>query len=202
MSEQQHKQNKLSGLAEVKEFHPLLHSLFARIPTVSRTEYTHGNTEMGADFILAKNDPILGMEEFIGVIVKVGNIRQDFSDIERQIKECAIARPIDGGKRKIVLNEIWVVTNGAISNNAQQKINHEYRDKNVKFVWLDAVIRLIDSHYPEYWENIDDRVGLYLSSVERRARDLNTRSNLLDASIGDFYVDQELARIELAIFKK
>ena len=202
MNEQQCKQEKLSVLSEVKEFHPFLHSLFTRIPSISRVEYTHGNREMGADFILAKNNSVLGMEEFIGVVVKVGGIRQNLDDVERQIKECFVPRNFDGGKQKIVLDEIWVVTNGSISNNAQDKINHQYRDKKVKFIWLETVIRLTDLHYPEYWENIEDHLGLYLSSVERRVVDLNRRSNILEDSISEFYMEQDLAKIEFDARKK
>ncbi|MDQ5905134.1 MAG: hypothetical protein QG660_1777, partial [Pseudomonadota bacterium] len=70
MNEQQYKESKISKLQdEVKEFHPFLQALFRRIPSISRYEYTHGNREMGADFVLAKSDSVLGMEEFIGVIV-------------------------------------------------------------------------------------------------------------------------------------
>lgn len=181
---------------EVRELHPLLNDLLSRLPGVSRLEYTHGKDEMGADFVLAKSDEILGGDEYVGVIVKSGDIKQNYVDLERQIKECGLVpRGFDGGKKKIYISEIWVVSSGAITHNAQEKIHAEFRDKKIKFFWSETIIRLIDSHYPEYWVNIESKIGVYLSSVERSIQDLNARSQVLDMAGSDFYVEQELNQI-------
>lgn len=187
---------------EVKELHPLLQRLLPLLPNVSRVEHTHGPNEKGADFIVVRSDPIVGGDEFVGVIVKSGDIRQNLDDVERQIKECEIARHIDGGKKKIVLSEIWVVASGVITNNAQEKINHQYADKKVKFLWSERIVSLLDQYYPAYWENVDANVGLYLGAVSRQVDDLNLRTGVLDVSLTDFYVDQDLVRVEFDVKKK
>ena len=102
---------------EVGELHPLLRVLLARLPSISRVEYTHGNQEMGADFVLTKKDTTLDDIEYIGCIVKVGQIKQDHSEVTRQIQECELERMIDGGVRKIYLSEIWIISNGNITLN-------------------------------------------------------------------------------------
>lgn len=113
--------------SEVSEFHPVLRVLFNRLPNISNVEYTQGPTEMGADFVLTKKDETLNDIEYIGVIVKVGQIKQDHSEIERQIEECEIERTVEGGVRKIFLSEVWVISNDNITNGAKEKIHHKYK---------------------------------------------------------------------------
>jgi hypothetical protein len=55
---------------EVKELHPLLHEVFQRQPKILRVEHTHGNEEMGADFVLTHTHDVLGTPEHIGVVAK------------------------------------------------------------------------------------------------------------------------------------
>ena len=150
---------------EVKELHPLLRALFANDKSISRLEYTHGTTEMGADFVLARNDPTLGDENYIGIIAKCGGIKQDHSDVKRQIEECAVERFFDGGKKKIFLNEIWIICNGNVSNGAEKKIHEEYRSRNIKFIDLDRLSQMVDSSYPHFWNEIPTNLGIYLQST-------------------------------------
>jgi len=39
---------------EVKQLHPLIETIFRKMPSIKKVEYTHGNSEKGADFILTK----------------------------------------------------------------------------------------------------------------------------------------------------
>lgn len=55
---------------EVKEFHPLLHRLLGKLPTVTSVSYTHGSREMGADFVLTRTHEILGTKETADVLKK------------------------------------------------------------------------------------------------------------------------------------
>jgi len=200
---QEYKIKKIREIAsEVDEFHPILKDLFPKLSEITRAEYTHGPNEMGADFVLHKRDSTLDSEDYIGVIVKCGSIRQDFTDIERQIKECAISRKVEGGKKSIVLNEIWIVINGSISENAQRKINELFKSQNIKFIWDERLVVLFDKFYPEFWENIDRNVGLYLSALSRRTSDLNAKSGVVDLAYEDFYIDQEVIRVEFESKKK
>lgn len=187
---------------EVKDLHPLLHVLFKKLPDVLQVNLTHGPNEKGADFIVVKSDQISGTEEYIGAIVKSGDIRQNFDDVERQIKECSMPRTLTGGRKKIVISEIWVVCSGIITSNAQDKINHEYADKKIKFIWSNRLVDLIDQFYPEYWENIDNNIGVYLGCVSGSVDELMHRSTLLDPTLADFYVDQDLSRIDVEAKRK
>lgn len=194
---------KLRGLTrEVEQFHPLLKDLLPKLPRVSKVDYTHGQSEMGADFVLTLHDQTLDTEEYVGLIVKSGDIRQDHESLERQIKECSLPRTFDGGKKKIHLNQIWVISNGSISANAKEKIHEEYKSRNIKFIWDERLITLVDQHYPEYWVDLDKSVAIYLSAVSRRAQDLNSKQSLLDLTHDDFYIPQDIVRIDPDARKK
>ncbi|TKB58547.1 NACHT domain-containing protein [Ferrimonas aestuarii] len=189
------KQNKLLEIKdEVKDFHPLLRTLFNKIPNIKSVIYTQGPNEMGADFILTKDDEILGEENYIGCVVKVGQIKQDHSEIERQVEECKIERTIEGGKKRIILNEIWVISNSNITHNAQRKISTKFASSNIKFIAYETLGKLIDSHYPAYWDDIDFKTGAYLESVRKFADNLR-RSNLISEAAGTIdYVEQRLKK--------
>lgn len=182
---------------EINELHPLLKKLFPLLPNVTRVEYTHGSNEKGADFVIARSDEVAGGEEYIGVIVKAGDIRQNFDDVERQIKECSIPRTFDGGKKKIILCEIWIVASGGITNNAQEKINHQFADKKIKLIWDERLAQLVDKYVPIFWANMEANLGYYLGTVTRQVDDLIHRTGVLDVALADFYVEQDLVRVEL-----
>ncbi|MBS3667474.1 restriction endonuclease [Vreelandella boliviensis] len=158
--------DKLNNITkEVDEFHPLLRILFEKLNGVSSVEYKQGNREMGADFVITKEDATLGGDEYIGVIVKVGSISQSNSEVERQIDECQLERTIQGGKKKVFLSEIWVVVSGRITQNAQDKIHHKFKNQKIKFIQQENLLRLIDQHYPDYWSNVPIEEGVYLERV-------------------------------------
>ena len=91
---------------EVNDLHPLLEILFPKMPRITNVEYHHGSAEMGADFVLSRTNDTFGHTEYIGVIAKIGRIVQDFTNVDRQIEECALPRLVQGGKKKIYLTEI------------------------------------------------------------------------------------------------
>lgn len=138
---------------EVDDFHPVLRVLLPRLPTVTHVEYKQGPTEKGADFVIIKRDEALDEEIYIGVICKVGKITQSNSEVERQIEECQLfPRFIYSGSKNIHLNEIWVITNSSISNNAQEKIYLKFKSTNIKFVDGEKTCSLISKYYPEFWD--------------------------------------------------
>ena len=166
------------------------------MPRVQHVEYTHGPDEMGADFVFSRLDEVFHDMEYIGVIVKVGKIVQDYSDVERQIKECEIERFYGNGKKKIFLSEVWVVTTGTISNGAQQKIHADYKTRKIIFVDGARLSSLIDQHLPNYWTDVSLQIGDYLHGVWT-ANDNLDRSLSLIASQGErFYVDQDVFEAE------
>lgn len=70
---------KIDALSdEVKDFHPLLDSLFRRLPNVREVEHRHGPQERGTDFIINSEDPVLMTDDFIGVVVKTGDLKGRF----------------------------------------------------------------------------------------------------------------------------
>ena len=187
---------KLKSLTnEVKDFHPLLKSVFENDSTILRFEYTHGKDEMGADFVLARSDQTLRDENYVGVIVKCGNIKQDYADIKRQIEECSVERFFDGAKRKIYLNETWIVCNGNISNGAQRKIFAEYKSRNIKFIDIEHLALLVDRNYPYFWNAIPAGLGTHLKSTLfeiTKAESYNT----LGTHFINLDIAQELYKIE------
>lgn len=180
---------------EVKSFHPLLRAIFTYDKTISRFEYTHGQTEMGADFVLARIDQTLGDENYVGVIVKCGNIKQDHSDVKRQIEECTVERFFDGGKKKIYLNETWIVCNGSVSHGAERKIHEEYKSRNIKFIDIDRLSRLVEQNYPHFWNEIPTGLGVYLKNTFAEIIQVESY-NTLGFQGGNLDVIQELEEVE------
>lgn len=190
------KTNKLSAITnEVNEFHPLLTAIFTNDKTISRFEYTHGPAEMGADFVLARIDQTLGDENYVGVIAKCGKIKQDHTDIKRQIDECAVERYFDSGKRKIYLNEVWIVCNGSVSNGAERKIHEEYKSRNIKFIDINKLEALVETNYPQYWNEIPTSIGLYLQDTLAEINKSESYNSLAAGSVST-EVTQELCEIE------
>jgi hypothetical protein len=139
---------------EVKQLHPLLKMLLLRIPRVEHVEYTHGTKEMGADFVFSRLDDAIHDAEYIGVIAKIGNITQDHSGVERQIKECEIERFFANGKSKVFLTEIWIIATGTVSDGAKVKAHSAYRTRKIHFIDGDRLHFLISKHMPEYWRDV------------------------------------------------
>lgn len=188
---------KLSLLAdEVKDIHPLLSVLFRRLPNIVNVEYSHGQNEMGADFVLTKNDATLSDYEYIGVIVKKGKIKQDHSEVDRQIEECEIERKVSSGKKKIFISEIWIASNDSISNGAEEKIHHKYKNKNIKFLSGEKICELIGKFYPEYWSDVSVEIGEYLRSVAAKSEVLATGSSRLFLEGNNVYVKQDLVKVD------
>lgn len=71
-------------------------------------------------------------------------------------------------KKKIILCEIWVVASGGITNNAQEKINHQFADKKIKLIWDERLAQLVDKYVPIFWANVEANLGYYLGAVSRQ----------------------------------
>ena len=180
---------------EIQVFHELLKAILSNDKTVTRYEYTHGPHEMGADFVLARQDQTIGDENYVGLVVKCGDIKQDFSAVKRQIDECAVVRYFDNGKRKIYLQEIWVVCNGSISNGAERKIYEEFKNRNIKFIDLEKLSRLVENHYPHFWNEIPTSLGLYLKGTLLETSKVESYNSLVPQSM-TIDVAQDLYEIE------
>lgn len=198
-----HRQRIAQLKDEVGELHPLLEHLFPRIPGITSVEYTHGNREMGADFILSRTHPNLGMEERVGVLAKIGKIHQDFSDVDRQIEECLVVpRNYGNGREKVLLDEIWVVATKVITQGAQDKINAKYKSGKVRFISGGKLAELIDNHFPQYWSAVGIEVNSYLASLRAENADADYRLSLIKAGDRRLYVEQEVLRVEERRYKR
>lgn len=191
------KSARIKGLKdEVVEFHPILKNLFANMRHITNVEYTHGTNEKGADFVLTRFDEVLGDTYYIGVIVKIGKIQQDFTDIERQINECELQRFAFNGKKKITLSEIWVVTNDSISNNAEEKIHHNFSNKKISFIENGKIVKLIDQYLPNFWFDYGIKIGQYLENLHNRIVEMDKNLNLVKCSNDSFYIEQDIVEQE------
>jgi hypothetical protein len=177
------KKERVAGLKnEVNDFHPLLQDLLPHLSRVKRVEYTHGQFEKGADFILFRDDDVLGTTEFDGLIVKTGKIVSDLSAIREQIRECSLKRYIAGGRQNIHLDEIWVVTTENISNGAKVKIHDEFASTKIKFVQGLDIVKWIDDYLPKFWAVKSLPIARYLGDVVNSVqRDSKASSLLPDA---------------------
>lgn len=186
---------------EVSELHPLLRKLLPNLPRVLETEYTHGTGEMGADLVIRRQGDTFQNDEYIGVIAKVGKIVQDFSELERQIDECAIPRFFSGGKEKIRIDEVWVIITDNITKGAQEKIHDKYKSRKIVFVTGVKLEKLIDEYFPVYWTDVDLEIGAYLSDLRARNQEADRRMSLLPIQDKSFYIEPDIYRRERTTYK-
>lgn len=180
---------------EVDHLHPILDSLLRKLPYVRDVEYHHGPNEKGADFVVIRVNETFDTVDYIGVIAKVGRIHQDFTDVERQIDECSLARFIEGGKKKIQLTEIWVIVTGHITHNAKEKISQKYSNRKIEFIDGRKLERLVDKYVPLAWSRLPIVVGEYLQDLRIRTEEQDKSVSLLQLSDETFYVKQDLFHI-------
>ncbi|MBT3168966.1 MAG: hypothetical protein HN921_17985 [Bacteroidetes bacterium] len=192
----QEKKSKINSLSkEVKEFHPVLEQLFKNMDKIQNVDYTHGSNELGADFVLTSLDDILCETEYIGVIVKTGNINQSrINGIDKQIRECNIDRFAINGKKQISLNVIWVITNEGFTSNAEKIINNKFKTKNIKFIRDSSIIKLIDKHIQDYWMDIDIEVSDLINKVNLQIQDIDRSLSLVTIENNSFYIEQEILK--------
>lgn len=188
---------------EVNELHPLLDVLFKNVNNIQSVEYTHGNREFGADFVLTRIDNIIGDVNYIGIIAKKDAITQTTisSEITRQIEECSIKRLIKGGKKEIVLSEIWVVTSKNITANARTKIHHTYQASKIQFLDADKLCELINKYIPNYWYDINISESDILNQIGRHNAELDKSMSLIHTDDKCFYIEQEIVEVYASEYK-
>lgn len=177
---------------EVKEFHPLLLELFKAHPAIIDVKYTHGPREFGADFVLTKRDEITMNEQYVGVIVKTTVIKQDSSDVLRQIDECAVPRYIESAKKRIYLNEIHIITSQNITSNAEDIIHEKFKDKNIVFIDACKLETIIQKYLPAYFSEFDTILSPYLQSLQKEMESKDVEMNLITKNSQSFYIEQTL----------
>ncbi len=190
------KLNRLDRIKdEVSEFHPILNSLFRTLPNISSVEYTHGPNELGADFVLEREDPVLQSRQYVGVIVKTGKISlSNVQDVQRQVNDCKLERFHTSGKRKIYLNSVWVVSNSSISHHAKHHIFENNKSSNVEYLSGENLVGLIDKHFKSFWSAIGSEAALYLSRTLSDINDLESKLSLVKDFGNDVYIKPDIRK--------
>lgn len=177
---------------EVADLHPLLAKLLPKLPRVKDVEYTQGTGEMGADFVFSQQHDTFDYPEYVGVVAKVGALQQNFTEVERQIDECAVPRTFRNGKERIRLDEVWVVFTGHATKGAQEKIHEKYPTRKVVFVDGARLEKLIDQHLPEYWNVVPLETGEYLATLRAKNEQLDKSVSLVQVGEKSFYIEQDI----------
>lgn len=182
---------------EVQDFHPVLRELFTRMESFTKVDYTQGNQEFGADFVL-ESVGNFGDEEYTGVVVKVGKITQkDLPEISRQIEECfVVPRYVNNGLKEILINKIVVVTNGTISNQAKKVVHAKFKGNAINFISKIELVPLINKYYDEYWKDSRVLLNLYFDDLNEKCEKLLIGNSQGYQSTTE-YVDIRIKRKEI-----
>jgi len=195
--------NKVERISnEVKELHPLLKEILPNLDNVNNVEYTHGQYEKGADFVIEKYDTTLKETLYIGVVVKIGKIHSNLSDVERQIDECELGRYFSEGKKRIKLSEIWVIINSNITNAAKEKIHHKFVNSKISFIAGDKLLSWVDLYTPYFWHDVPTQIGKYLLNINKKMDELDTAGRLLPSDRSDEYIELDIIPLENQLKKK
>ena len=190
------KLQRVKGIsAEVDELHPLLQRLLDKLPGVTSVENTHGTLEHGADFVISKTDLTIDLPSYCGVIAKCGNInKSEAHRVIEQARECHGERYFLGGKQKIALSEIWVITSGTIAEHAKQLMHGQFAASNLQFIQRDHLIKLIDKYLQSYWTDVDVHVGDYLANLGKLIEIEDRELSLIPQLDEWFYIEQDIVR--------
>lgn len=178
---------------EVRVFHPLLEAVLPKLPGISSYEYTHGQYERGADFVLERTDPALGRKNYIGIVAKAAKITADTSDVEEQIRECVEER------RYKILNkvrcpEVWVFCAQGYSERAKEKISARFSERSVQFFGPEDLVRFVDDHHPYFWFDLPHQLGNYFQNLTKRLQILDENTTIVNLATGA--IDIELDTFE------
>ncbi|MEH7549246.1 hypothetical protein [Neobacillus vireti] len=137
------------------------------IPLLSRMGFKapmlyHGPNERGKDIIAFDYDK-LGKKTYIAVVAKTGDLNGSSSDekslnnVSIQVRQC-IYEPYYNvfSMDEVKMDQVWVVTNGRIVPGAENSIKGFLEDSKLsrflRFISVEALVQLIDEHYPSYWD--------------------------------------------------
>jgi hypothetical protein len=156
--------------------------------------YTHGTDEFGRDILAWKTDE-MGDRVDKGAQIKVGNITgsvRDAQEIIDQAKAAFSVPMVDESNLEREISELYVITSGDISTNAQTQIIHGLGNpyKSIVHFWdgqrvLQEIIEL-DTEILQFsvWERYMHDSGLN-SIITSQAFITTVNDNLLPACAGD-----------------
>lgn len=163
---------------EVNVLHPLLENIFPKLQNVKSYEYTHGQFERGADFVLQIENATTNRLNYVGVVVKCGKIGGNkITEIEEQIKECNEERKYQVFN-KVRCNEVWVFTTGGYTERAKEKITERLSGQKIEFFGTEDLSRYVDEYSPYFWHQLPEALGLYLQTLSKKITSLDSSTNI------------------------
>ncbi|WP_158223228.1 restriction endonuclease [Fibrobacter sp. UWS1] len=177
---------------EVEQFHPFLRDrLFAAMQketAIDSYDYTHGNNEQGADFIVITRDGVTKKEIAVAVIVKSGSITNSLETVERQISQSKTDKKNQDGE-DFSVRRFWVITNNTISKNARDYIKDKFKNLNIEFWDYQEVVRLSDLYMGDDWLEPHHSTNTFLQTKRQYFVDMMSRNSLAQ-NLGEFSLRQ------------
>lgn len=178
------KKRRIEGITnEVKELHPILENVLPKLKGVKSYEYTHGQYERGADFIIQVENPTTKRTSHVGVVVKCGKVSgAKASDVEEQIKECAEERAYQVMNR-VRCTEVWVFASDGYSERAKEKLLDRLTGRRIEFFGPEDIAAFVDDHYPYFWSDLPAAIGNYLQGTKAKLEALDKTTALLISAV-------------------
>lgn len=196
-----HEKNKI--ISSIKDENQLRVELV--IPLLRKVGFENvydnqGNNECGNDVIIEKKNT-LGRTEYIGIILKHGNITKQVNKqnhlirtIDTQVKE-AYQSEITHPKvpKNTYISSAWIMTNGTISNSAESYFENNFKQSQTQYRGLECVasnklIELIDKYWPEFYD--DNRP--FLSQYHSTLKKIYKHNHFASVSLGKQIDSEEL----------
>jgi hypothetical protein len=80
------------------------------------------------------------------------------------------------------LGEVWIVTSGNVTNNAQSAIHAKYCSKSVHFIDGSRLADLVERYLPFYWSRLPLPLAKYLAELISRIDEAESQSVLTPAN--------------------
>lgn len=159
-----HKEKKeiLKKLSEKEFRQDIIIPLLSKMGFIAPIEY-HGTNERGKDIICFEYDK-LNEQRFLSIVAKTGDMTGDVSsdkglmNIVNQVQQ-AFDKPYEDlfNMKQVLINEVWIMTTGRIISGAEESVISTLRkynlDKRIRFIRVDRLIQLIDSHFGTFWNS-------------------------------------------------
>lgn len=191
------RKNILISFSET-ELHENLKYLFQKMDPNCIVEVTHGASEYGKDLVLVRNDNF--GQTVTAVVVKVGDIRAKTlgkvdeikSQIDQAVKHPVKLKSVSGYLR---VSDIWVVLDGEISNNAQDRLQSEVQ-VSVRIYDIAWLIDNFSRYYPQIF--FEGQVTDFLQKTIQNLENAHLfRAKHL--TLSEYFVDPVVAAVDVPV---
>lgn len=175
---EKHQLEHITGINKEEELREqLLIPLFKKMGY--EVESTCGPGEKGKDLVLTQTDK-LGRKEWIGVVVKVGDITGAASGkgsivvVSNQVDSAIKTSYEDPKTRKPqYMAKVLIITNGRYSNMAKRQILDRFENKGaVDFFNGEDLLSLVKKYWPDYFRDKDPFIFEYYRRLEKKFRQI------------------------------